>query len=94
MLKNIKKENSMTYACAIRESKKTYTNVDKNKMKKQQLEIINKKWGHDIKNNFTTVLRAKPESLPSLRLKFNTFKGYREYMQQVSPNMYIKLTGN
>ena len=67
--------------------------IDKNAKKKEMMELLKKKWRSDINKNFTTVLRSNPESLPSLRLKFKTRnKGYREYMQQVAPKMYIKLT--
>jgi len=92
-VKKYAKENNMTYACAIPEAKKTYTKVDKNAKKNEMMEVLKKKWRSDINKNFTTVLRANPGSLPSLRLKFKTRnKGYREYMQQVAPKMYIKLT--
>ena len=92
-VKKYAKENNMTYACAILEAKKTYTKVDKNAKKNEMIEVLKKKWRSDINKNFTTVLRANPGSLPSLRLKFKTRnKGYREYMQQVAPKMYIKLT--
>jgi len=92
-VKKYAKENNMTYACAIPEAKKTYIKVDKNAKKKEMMEVLKNKWRSDINKNFTTVLRANPESLPSLRLKFKTRnKGYREYMQQVAPKMYIKLT--
>ena len=92
-VKKYAKENNMTYACAIPEAKKTYTKVDKDAMKKQQMEIMKKKWRNDINKNFTSVLRGNPDSLPSLRLKLKTRnKGYREYMKQVAPNMYEKLT--
>ena len=57
------------------------------------MEILKKKLRKDINKNFTSVLRSNPDSLPSLRLKFKTRnKGYREYMKQVAPNMYEKLT--
>ena len=92
-VKKYAKENNMIYACAIPEAKKTYTKVDKDAMKKQQMEIMKKKWRNDINKNFTSVLRGNPDSLPSLRLKLKTRnKGYREYMKQVAPNMYEKLT--
>ena len=32
------------------------------------MELMKKKWRNDINKNFTTVLRANPESLPSFRL--------------------------
>jgi hypothetical protein len=57
------------------------------------MEILKKKLIKDINKNFTSVLRSNPDSLPSLRLKFKTRnKGYREYMKQVAPKLYEKLT--
>jgi hypothetical protein len=92
-VKKYAKENNITYACAITEAKKTYTKVDKNEVKNKQMEVLKKKWRNDINKNFSKVLRENPESLPSLRLKLKTRnKGYREYMKQVAPNMYDKLT--
>ena len=92
-VKQYAKENNITCACAIPEAKKTYIKVDKNAKKKEMMEVLKKKWRSDINKNFTTVLRANPESLPSLRLKFKTRnKGYKEYMQQVAPKMYTMLT--
>ena len=57
------------------------------------MEILKKKLRKYINKNFTSVLRSNPDSLPSLRLKFKTRnKGYREYMKQVAPKLYEKLT--
>ena len=92
-VKKYAKENNMTYACAIPEAKKTYNKVDKNSKKNEMMEVLKKKWRNDINKNFSKVLRENPESLPSLRLKLKTRnKGYREYMKQVAPKLYEKLT--
>ena len=57
------------------------------------MEILKKKLRKDINKNFTSVLRSNPDSLPSLRLNFKTRNnGYREYMKQVAPKLYEKLT--
>jgi hypothetical protein len=92
-VKQYAKENNITCACAISEAKKTYVKVDKDAMKREQMEIMKKKWRRDIYYNFTSILKADPDSLPSLRLKFKSRnKGYKEYMKEQAPNMFEQLT--
>lgn len=92
-VKKYAKENNVSYACAISEAKKTYVKVDKNEKKKEMMETLKRKWRSDIMKNFTNIIRNDPDSLPSLRLKFKTRnKGYREFMKEVAPKMYEKLT--
>jgi hypothetical protein len=92
-VKKYSKENNVSYACAISEAGKTYVKVNKNDKKQEMIEKQKMNWRMDIRANFTDVLKNDPDKLPSLRLKIKTRnKKYRDYMKEVAPNMYERLT--